>query len=108
MSVQIRKNDEVMVLTGKNRKKRGVVLSIDRENGRALVRGVNVVKRAVRRNRKTPQGGYIEQETPLALSNLALYCSRCAKAVRFRVEIFKDGSKARTCVKCQQTLGKEL
>ena len=67
---RIRKGDTVMVLTGEYRGKEGVVLKIDPKNNRAIVEGVNFVKRHVRPTQKSPQGGIVEKEGPIHLSNL--------------------------------------
>jgi len=67
---RIRKGDTVMVLAGEYRGKEGVVLKIDPKNNRAIVEGVNFVKRHVRPTQKSPQGGIVEKEGPIHLSNL--------------------------------------
>ncbi len=105
MSLGIRKNDTVMVLTGRGKGKRGKVLRVNASACRATVEGVNIVKKFARRTRKNPQGGVIEQETSIAMSNLALYCPACGKGRRFRTTASQDGSKTRACAECGNVAG---
>ncbi len=105
MSLRIRKNDQVVVLAGKEKGKKGRVVRFDGQ--RVIVEGVNVIKRWARKTRKNPQGGQTQQEASIALSKLALFCPQCAKGVRYRVREANDGSKSRTCVECDSLLGSE-
>ena len=105
MSLGIRKNDMVVVLSGRGRGKRGKVLRVDPASHRAKVEGVNVTKRFARRTKRNPQGGVIEQEAPIAVSNLALFCTHCNAGRRFRTATLQDGSKSRTCAECENLIG---
>ena len=105
MSLRLRKNDTVVVLKGRANGKRGKILRVDVDKQRAYVEGVNLVKRFTKKTRKNPQGGLIEHEVPIPLSNLALFCVSCAKPARFRTNVLKDGSKTRLCAECQNALG---
>jgi len=100
MSVpRIKKNDTVIAVSGTNIGKTGKVLQVESARGRALVEGVNLVKKCLRKTQDTPQGGIAEKEAPINLSNLMLYCSECKKGVRVRRE--RDGDHAkRQCVRC--------
>lgn len=104
MTLRIKKNDTVMVLTGKDRGKRGKVLSVFPEKQRVIVEGVNLVKRHTRPNQQNQQGGIVSREAPLHISNVNLYCHRCQRGVRFGSRILEDGSKIRYCRKCEEAL----
>lgn len=101
----LRKNDTVMVTTGKDKGKTGKVLAIFSDRGRALVEKLNRVKRHQKNNPQLRQGGIIEKEASIHLSNLMIYCSRCGKGVRTKVEMGKGGKKVRVCQKCGENIG---
>ena len=101
----IRKNDQVVITTGKERGKTGKVLAILRERNRALVEKLNLVKRHQRPTQKLPRGGVVEKEASIHLSNLMVYCLKCSKGVRLGVKIEKDGTKIRVCKKCGENIG---
>ncbi len=92
---KIKKGDDVIVLAGKDKGKRGTVLSITRDN-RAYVEGVNMVKRHVKANPMagTP-GGIIEKEAPIHISNIALFNPDTGKGDRVGIKILEDGKKVR-------------
>jgi large subunit ribosomal protein L24 len=100
--MSIKKDDTVVVLTGTDSNKSGKVLDVFRAKNRALVEGVNVVKKTQKRNQSqdNPQGGIIEIESAIHLSNLALFCPTCKKGVKTRVERSSDGKGQRICKKC--------
>lgn len=92
---KIRKGDEVIVLTGRDRGKVGEVLQV-MQDGRALVNDVNLVKRHTKPNpMKGVQGGIIEKEAPIDLSNVALYNPTTKKADRVGFRVLEDGRKVR-------------
>lgn len=92
---KIRKGDDVVVLAGRDKGKRGTVLKV-LANGRALVNDVNIVKKHVKPNpNKGETGGIIEKEAPVHLSNLALFNPRSKKADRVGIKILEDGKKVR-------------
>ena len=101
----IRKNDTVMVITGREKGKSGKVLFVFPDEGRAIIEKLNVVKRHQKPTAKQKQGGIVEKEAPLRLSNLMVYCAKCAKPVRTGVRVEKDGEKKRVCRKCGGTIG---
>jgi large subunit ribosomal protein L24 len=100
----IKKNDKVTVLTGKEKGKIGTVLKVDVEKERAIVEKINIVKRHARPGGKRAQGGIIEKEAPIHVSNLMLVCSKCAEPARSGKRVLEDGSKARVCKKCGELL----
>ncbi len=92
---KIRKGDEVVVLAGRDKGKRGTVLKV-LANGRALVNDVNIVKKHVKPNpNKGETGGIIEKEAPIDVSNLAVYNPRAKKADRVGFKFLEDGTKVR-------------
>ena len=98
---KIRKNDQVLVLSGKNRGARGRVLRVLAAAGKAVVEHVNRIKRHTRPNpNKGIQGGILEREGPIQISNLMLVCSKCNRPTRVGYSFLADGSKARVCKKC--------
>jgi len=100
----IKKNDKVTVLAGKEQGKVGTVLKVDVEKGRAIVEKVNMVKRHSKPGPKSAQGGIIEKEASIHISNLMLMCNRCAEPARIGKRILEDGSKVRVCKKCGELL----
>lgn len=106
MSLSLRKDDLVMVMTGRARGKTGKILKILTERERALVEKVNLVKRHSRPTKAAPQGGIVEKEASLHLSNLMFYCNKCSKPVRLSVKFLNDGKKVRVCSKCKEIVDK--
>ncbi len=102
----LRKGDMVEVVGGKFRGKRGRVLQILADRSRAVVEGVNVVKRHVKPNRKVPQGGIVEKEAPLPTARLMVVCSKCGEASRTGHRFLADGSKVRYCKRCGEQVEK--
>jgi len=101
---KIRKDDTVMVLAGKDRGKTGKVLRIFPERERAIVEGVNFVKKHMRRTREDQQGGVIQRESTINISNLAIFCKGCNRAARIGVTLLADGTKSRYCKKCNEVI----
>lgn len=100
----IKRNDKVIVLTGKEKGKIGTILKVDAEKGRAIVEKINMVKRHSKPGGKKAQGGIIEKEAPIHISNLMLVCGKCAEPARMGRRILEDGSKVRVCKKCGEQL----
>ena len=94
IKTNIKKGDNVYVLSGDDRGKQGRVLSVDREKFRAIVEGVNVVTKAAKPSAKHPQGGLIKMEAPIHISNLALIDPKTGKPTRVGHRI-EDGKKVR-------------
>lgn len=102
--MKIRKNDIVSVIAGKDKGKRGKVLRIFPQRTRAIVEGINFVKRHVRKRREDEPGGIIQRESSIDISNLMLHCNKCNRPVRTGIRLLKDGSKVRFCKKCNEAL----
>jgi large subunit ribosomal protein L24 len=100
----VRRGDTVGVIAGRERGKRGKVLRVLMDKGRVLVEHVNMVKKHQRPTQKLRQGGIIEREGPLALSNVLLVCARCDKPARTGIKILADGRKVRTCKRCGEAI----
>ena len=94
IKTNIKKGDNVYVLSGDDRGKQGRVLSVDREKFRAIVEGVNIVTKAAKPSAKHPQGGLIKMEAPIHISNLALIDPKTGKPTRVGHRI-ADGMKVR-------------
>jgi large subunit ribosomal protein L24 len=98
--LKIRKGDRVRVLSGKDKGKEGVVMRALPADGKVIVDGVNVAKKSQRPTRTTQQGGIIDKDMPIQVSNVALVCPSCGKPTRVGYTIDAAGQKARTCKKC--------
>ena len=99
MSLGIRRGDKVLVLAGKDKGKRGKVLHVYPELSRALVEGINMIKKHTRRSQQHPQGAILSEERPIHISNLALLSPASNKPTRFKTIIAGDGSKQRVTAK---------
>jgi len=102
----VRKGDTVMVVAGKERGKRGKVLRVIPGKGRVLIEHVNLIKKHQRPTQKLRQGGIIERESALALSNVLLVCARCDQPSRAGIKVLADGRKVRVCRRCGETIDK--
>jgi len=97
---KIKTGDTVLVIAGKDKGKRGVVQKVFPKEMRAVVDGVNRIKKHVRPTPANPQGGIIEVFGKIHISNLMLICPKCGKPTRVGIRIFEDKRKARYCKKC--------
>ncbi len=95
MSLRVRKGDKVLVLAGKDRGKTGKVLHVYPKKGRALVEGINFVKKHMRKSQQHPQGAVVSQEATIHLSNVGLVDPVSGKFSRLRALVASDGSKQR-------------
>jgi len=100
MSLRIRKDDMVIVIAGKDKGKKGKVLKVLPSKNRAVVEGVNLVKKHLRRRSEEEKGGIFQIPSPIHLSNLMLFCRSCNRGVRFKTQVLKDGTKVRICKRC--------
>lgn len=101
---KIKKDDKVIVNAGKEKGKIGTVLRVDSEKGRVIVEKVNIVKKHARPSAKTAQGGIIEKEAPLDISNVMVVCNKCTEPTRIGTSLLEDGSKVRVCKKCGEPM----
>ena len=107
LATPIRRNDTVVVTTGKDRGKRGRVLRVLASENRVVVEGVNMIKRHTKPNpQRQIKGGVIEREAPLHASNVQLVCPECGKMTRIGSRALNDGRKVRICRKCEGVVDK--
>jgi large subunit ribosomal protein L24 len=100
--IKIRRDDQVQVVAGRDRGKKGRVLSVDREKGRVVVEGLNMVKKAMKKKKQTDRGGIIEIEAALQVSNVMIVCRKCGPTrIGYKLA---EGSKVRVCRKCGEAL----
>ena len=102
--MKIRKNDNVLVITGKDKGKRGRVRFAYPKKNRVLVEGVNFIKMHSRARAQMRQAGIIEREAPIDVSNVMLVCSRCNRPVRVGFRKLEDGRKVRICCTCGEVV----
>jgi large subunit ribosomal protein L24 len=107
MGLKIRKGDTVMVIAGDDKGKTGRVLSVDETKHRVIVEKVNFVKRHTRARSQTQQGGILEKEAPIHVSNVMLYDPKAGKGVRVGVRLTGDGKRERVSRATGDTLSKE-
>lgn len=106
-SAHIKRNDVVQVISGSaaTGRKTGKVLQVFPGSGRAIVEGINYIKKALRKSQDNPQGGVVEKEAPVAISNLLLYCPQCKKGVRVSSVRMEAGKRSRQCKVCAHAFG---
>lgn len=104
--LHVKKDDMVKIIAGKEQGKSGKVLRVFPEKGRVVVESLNVIKRHTRPNQLNPEGGIVEKEAPLSISNVMLVCGSCNQATRTGVRLLEDGSKTRYCKKCNESVDK--
>lgn len=98
--MKIHKGDEVVVLQGKDRGKRGRVAFAFPAKGKVIVDGINTAKRHTKPRSQTQPGGILTKDMPMEVSNLAVWCNSCDKGVRVGYRFEADGTKIRTCKSC--------
>lgn len=100
----IKKNDSVVVIAGKEKGKTGKVLRVIPKKDRAIVEKLNMVKRHMKPGAQSRQGGILEREAPIHISNLMLLCSKCTDPTRVGYRILDDNRKVRVCKKCDEII----
>ncbi len=102
MTARLQRDDEVMVIAGKDKGRRGKVQRLLPKKGAALVEGVNMVKRHLRAGAAgLRQAGIIDKEMPIDVSKLMPVCPSCDKPTRITIKVLDNGAKARMCKRCQ-------
>ena len=103
----LRKNDNVLVIAGKDRGKKGRVLKVVAAKNRLVVEGVNMIKRHTKPNpQRNIKGGIVEREGALHASNVQLVCPECGAQTRIGRKLLDDGRRVRFCVKCKGVVDK--
>jgi large subunit ribosomal protein L24 len=102
LNSKLKKNDLVQVIAGKERGKQGKILKIDRDKGRAIIEGLNMVKKAMKKRKQTDRGGIMEIEAAINSSNLMIVCKKCGPTrIGYKVS---GETKQRVCRKCGEVL----
>lgn len=102
--MRVKAGDKVVVIAGKDKKKSGRILQVFPKEGRVIVEGVNVVKRHTKPNAGNPDGGIIEKEAPIHVSNVAIADPKTGAATRVGFKVVEDGKKVRYAKKSGETL----
>ena len=104
--LKIRKGDTVQVIQGDDKGKKGKVLRLLFKEGsiRALVEGINLVKKHRRKTQQDQQGGVVSIESPVSISTLMIFCKQCNRPARAGFIVLKDGAKSRICRSCKEEL----
>ena len=103
----IKKNDLVQVIAGREIGKKGKVMAVFPSEGKVLVEKTNMVKRHTKPSGMNQQGGIMEKESRIHVSNVMVLCMKCDKAVRIKRKRFEDGKRARICVKCGEIVDRK-
>ncbi len=103
MKMHVKKNDTVLVISGKDKGKTGEVLKVYPKTGKVLVQGVNIVKKHQKATRTQAESAIIEREAAINSSKVMLFCTKCKNATRISNKILEDGTKVRVCKKCGET-----
>ena len=97
--MHIKTGDTVVVLSGEDKGVQGEVIAVSPEEGKVIVKGVNIIHKHVKPRKQGETGGIVDAEGAIYASKVALYCSTCKKGVRVKTEVV-DGKKIRVCAKC--------
>ena len=104
--MRIKKDDTVMVITGKDKGKKGKVMIAMPAVQKVIVQGANIVTKHKKARGQSDPGGIIKKEAPINVSNVMLVCPKCGKATRIAMSVSEDGSKVRVCKKCGAPIDK--
>lgn len=100
--MKVKRDDQVMIMTGRDKGKTGKILQVDRKNNKVIVQSLNMVKKAVKPKRQDEKGGIIEIEAPLSISNVQIMCKKCGPTrIGYNVD---NREKKRICKKCGESL----
>ena len=102
--VHVKTGDTVVVLSGKDKGKKGKVMAVSPKEGKVIVEKVNIVSKHIKPRRMGEPGGIIKAEGAMYASKVQIICPRCKKPTRVGHKIYEDGTKSRICVKCGETL----
>lgn len=102
--LKVRSGDQVLVIAGKDKGKKGKIARVIPDARRVVVEGVNLVKKHRRPTQKAMQGGIMEEEAPIHVSNVMVICRACGKPTRVGHKFLEDGRKVRSCRKCGEVI----
>lgn len=106
MGLGIKKEDTILITAGKEKGKKGRVLAVMAAKNQVIVEKANIIKKHMKPSKKYQQGGIIEKEAPLHVSNVMLVCPKCGKASRASNTVLENGKKVRICRKCKEVIDK--
>ncbi len=106
IKLKLKKDDIIEVIAGREKGKKGKILMLYPYDGRLTVEKLNMVKRHTKPSAQNKQGGIVEKEGRLAISNVMLVCDKCGKGVRVKRKQLEDGKRVRVCVKCGEVMDK--
>ena len=104
--IHVKTGDTVLIISGDDKGQKGKVLEVSPKESKVIVEGLNLVTKHVKPRRMGEQGGIVKAEAPMYASKVMLVCPKCNKATRVAHTTLKDGSKVRTCKKCNESLDK--
>ncbi|MGB9732126.1 MULTISPECIES: 50S ribosomal protein L24 [Calditerrivibrio] len=104
---KLKKDDPIIVTTGKDKGKKSKILKVLKEEKKVLAENVNVVKRHMKPSQLNPDGGIVEKEKPIDISNVMYLCPKCQKGVRLGIKVLQDGTKQRFCKSCGEIVDKD-
>ena len=102
--VHIKTGDTVIILSGKERGKKGKILAVSPKEGKVIIEGRNMVTKHVKPRKMGAQGGIVKAEGALYASKVQVVCPRCGKPTRVAHKLYEDGTKDRVCKKCGESL----
>lgn len=103
-SFKLKKDDQVMVVAGKEKGKTGRIVRVLTDKATVIVEKLNIVKRHTKPTQSNKQGGIVEKENPMAISNVMLLCDKCGQAVRTGTKVSDEGARSRICRKCGEEI----
>lgn len=103
-TVHVKTGDTVIILSGKERGKKGKVLAVSPKEGKVIVEGLNMVSKHVKPRKAGDQGGIVKAEGALYACKVQVVCPRCGKPTRVSHKVYEDGTKERICTKCGEAL----
>ncbi|MCH7650307.1 MAG: 50S ribosomal protein L24 [Nitrospinae bacterium] len=106
IKLKLKKDDIVEVIAGREKGKKGKILVLYPGDGKLTVEKLNMVKRHTKPSAQNKQGGIVEKEGRLAISNVMLVCDKCGKGVRVKRKQLEDGKRVRVCIKCGEVMDK--
>ena len=104
MGLGIKKEDTVQVITGSEKGKKGRVLAVLSDKQKVMIERVRMIKRHMKPSKQYQQGGIIEKEAPMHISNVMLVCPKCEKPTRIGALMLENGKKVRVCKKCKEVM----
>ena len=102
--LRIKRDDKVIVISGKDKGKTGKVLKVLTDDNKVVIENVNLIKKSVKKSDQYPQGGFIDVEKPLNISKVMLLDPKTNKPTRAKVNVLKDGTKVRISKKSGETI----